>query len=205
MKRVIQSILLSAVVAASARGGLVGSRHDFVGAGTGWNKSGERCLPCHTPHHAVSPQIIPLWNHQTTTATFTLYASATFNGAPSIGQPGGVSLACLSCHDGTVALENYSGRTNGTVHIYHSNLGTDLQRDHPIWFTYDTVLAAADGRLHDPAVQPSGLGGTIAEDLLINGRIECTSCHDPHGGAGVRPLLVKSNAASSLCLTCHRK
>ncbi len=154
---------------------------------------------------AYNPQLIPLWNHMSTTSSFALYGSGTFDGVATITQPGSVSLACLSCHDGTVALENFSGVTTGTTYIFHSNLGTNLGNDHPIGFVYDAALAATDGALHDPTAQPSGLGGTIAEDLLRYDRIECVSCHDPHGRVAGRSLLIKSNVASGLCLTCHRK
>ncbi|MBN4058944.1 cytochrome c3 family protein [bacterium AH-315-J04] len=40
---------------------------------------------------------------------------------------------------------------------------------------------------------------------MPNGRVECTSCHDPHNQSGAPYMLVKSNARSALCLTCHKK
>ncbi len=41
--------------------------------------------------------------------------------------------------------------------------------------------------------------------MLIDGRMECSSCHDVHDRNGHAKLLVKSNARSALCVTCHDK
>jgi cytochrome c553 len=67
----------------------------------------EVCVFCHTPHGAntsVPAGSPPLWNRQVNTTGYTPYASPNFD-TPSLGQPQGVSLACLSCHDGTIALD----------------------------------------------------------------------------------------------------
>jgi hypothetical protein len=68
----------------------------------------EVCVFCHTPHGAdVSNQAAPLWNRQLPVSTsYTTYNSANFD-ADDSGGPKGVSLACLSCHDGTTALDAY--------------------------------------------------------------------------------------------------
>jgi predicted CXXCH cytochrome family protein len=123
-----------------------------------------------------------------------------------MGQPDGSSKLCLSCHDGTVALENFGGVTTGTTEITGDALmGTDLSNDHPVSFTYNTALATADGELEDPSTGLSGLGGTIDDDMLISGKMQCSSCHDVHNTAGINYMLLKSNSASALCLTCHIK
>ena len=184
---------------------IVGSAHDFSGAG--WNSSGEICITCHTPHNAMTTAT-PLWNHELSVATFTVYANAaTFDGAATIGQPGGSSKLCLSCHDGTVALDNFGGATGGTNFATTGNLGTDLTNDHPISFDYTTALATADGELFDPSVKTTALGGTIAADMLFSDKLECASCHDVHNSvtSGNTHLLIVSNSASALCLTCHDK
>jgi predicted CXXCH cytochrome family protein len=182
---------------------IVGSKHDF--SGKAWNTTGEICVVCHTPHNAdASVTDAPLWNHELTTSTFTLYNTATLDA--TVGQPDASSKLCLSCHDGTVALDNFGGNTGGTNFIGGgANLGTDISDDHPISFTYDAALATADGGLYDPTTTSSGLGGTIQQDLLIADKVQCASCHDVHNGSGVAKLLRKSNANSALCLTCHSK
>ncbi len=178
-----------------------GSAHDF--SDETWNLSGEICIVCHTPHNAIA-SASPLWNHQLSTATYTTYTSSTLNA--TVGQPDGSSKLCLSCHDGTVAIDNFGGTTSGTHYITGNDLlGTDLSNDHPISFTYDAALATADGGLFDPTTQTSGLGGTIDADMLFNHELQCASCHDVHDAANIGFLLVKSNAGSALCLTCHNK
>ena len=103
-------------------------------------------------------------------------------------------------------MDNFGGQTAGTYYLSGPSLiDTDLNDDHPISFTYDVALANSDGGLHDPTTTNSGLGGTIADDMLIDGQIQCASCHDVHNGSGVDKLLRKSNDASALCLTCHDK
>jgi formate-dependent nitrite reductase cytochrome c552 subunit len=49
----------------------------------------------------------PLWNRALPIdTTYQTYGSPNFDGAgPTAGKPKGVSLACLSCHDGTVAVD----------------------------------------------------------------------------------------------------
>ena len=84
-------------------------------------------------------------------------------------------------------------------------IGTNLSNDHPISFTYDQALATADGDLFDPTVANTALGGTIDDDLLSDGKVQCTSCHDVHNSLGNMDLLWIPNAGSALCLTCHDK
>ena len=189
---------------ASAQG-ITGSAHDFSQTGA-FNAGGEMCVVCHTPHNAdLVVTDAPLWNHQVTAASFTVYAGPGTLDA-TVGQPTGVSKLCLSCHDGTVALDNFGGTTTGTIIIAGgANVGIDLSNDHPISLTYDTALSTTDGGLNDPATANSGLGGTISGDLLFGGSLECGSCHDVHDTAGNGSLLRVVNTGSALCLTCHSK
>ena len=185
---------------------IVGSKHDFSTAT--WNTSGEICKVCHTPHGAVVMPSAPLWNHTLSTATYTVYSSPTLNaGSPAgtLGQPSASSKLCLSCHDNTVAIGGSTFISTVGTPVGYANLGTDLSNDHPVSFTYDAALVALDPGLK-PVTSPSGIGsGTIASSMLFGGKMECASCHDVHNGAGIAHLLVKSNAASTLCLTCHAK
>ncbi len=190
--------------ASSAFAGIAGTEHDF--SGESWNSSGELCRPCHTPHNADVTTItdVPLWNHTTTTSTFTLYTSSTFDGSSTIGQPNGSSLACLSCHDGSVALDSFEGNTGTTFISGDALLDTDLSNDHPIAFDYTTALATTDGELFDPATTSSGLGDTIQNDMLFTDAMHCASCHDVHDDTNGTFLRI-SNSGSALCLTCHDK
>ena len=185
---------------------ITGSAHDF--SGDAWNSSGEICIVCHTPHNAdITVSDAALWNHDIdNTTTYTLYSTTTLT-ATDLAQPSGVSKLCLSCHDGTVALDNFGGTTTGTNYVTGAfNVDTDLSDDHPVSFTYDSALASADGGLNDPSVDTTSLGGTIAADLLVGGtELECSSCHDVHNAYGNSSLLVIANTTSALCLTCHDK
>jgi hypothetical protein len=132
------------------------------------------CAFCHTPHGAAPEQKAPLWNRQLSQATYIPYSSTSVD-ATDLGQPGGKSKLCLSCHDGTIALGavNVLNRTEGqTVQFsgtsdsppgtipeglgsttgFTRRLGVDLTNDHPISFTYDSALAARDGELYTPTV-----------------------------------------------------
>lgn len=190
---------------------ITGSAHDF--SAYGWS-GGRVCIVCHTPHGADKTVAdAPLWNHAVTTATYSLYSgSSTLNA--TLGQPTGVSKLCLSCHDGTVAIDSYGGNT-GTTTVdtinTAANVGTDLADDHPISFTYDSALAAADGELVDPAADgdsdPNTVGLAAPYLPLYNGNMQCASCHDVHNtvSAGNPSLLLKTTAGSAICLTCHQK
>ena len=203
MRKVPGLALGSMLVAGLAGAQLAQSAHDF--SGRGWGTTGI-CQPCHTPQNASTTLSVVLWNHEVATGPYTVYDSPTMN-ARTV-QPNGVSKACLSCHDGTVALDSFAGSTGTTTINGAANLGTDLSNDHPVSFAYTDTLAMADGELRSPTTQASGLGGTIASDMLFgagNTQMECASCHDVHNASNHEFLLLKSNARSALCLTCHSK
>jgi hypothetical protein len=70
----------------------------------------EVCVFCHTPHGGtrVEPDSsAPLWNRMLPGKTgYSMYTqSPNFDGSDIGISPRGVSLACLSCHDGTIALD----------------------------------------------------------------------------------------------------
>ena len=141
MRKIFGVTLGLVLVAGLAGAQITGSAHDFSAAGLG---NDEICQPCHTPHNASTALPVVLWNHAvTTTETYTLYSSPTMNA--QTGQPDGVSRACLSCHDGTVALDSFGGSTGTNFIGGGANFGTDLTNDHPVSFTYNNALATVDG------------------------------------------------------------
>jgi predicted CXXCH cytochrome family protein len=87
------------------------------------NATTEICVFCHTPHGADSSATVPLWNRTLgTPADYQTYASlgtATLDGTDR--PVGGVSLACLSCHDGTQAMNTVinspGSSTTGDVNL----------------------------------------------------------------------------------------
>lgn len=203
--------MMALLTASTASAGtIVGSDHDLSGKGYGTTQI---CIFCHTPHNALATAGAPLWNHASSTATYTVYSSPTLNA--TVAQPGTSSKLCLSCHDGTVAVDSYGGRT-GTITIPGgSNFGTGLSNDHPIGFSYNAALATADGSLANPDSKTVTIGtapsktGSITSTMLIGGVMECASCHDVHNtftAAGAGLLKISQTApASGLCLACHIK
>jgi predicted CXXCH cytochrome family protein len=198
------------------------------------------CIYCHAPHHTITTDeaaemdidYYPLWNHDITTfEAWTPYEN-TDPADPVIpdnvqhqlnaelGDPGGVSKLCLSCHDGSVAISSYghfenkvsSSQHDGTVfatsngRILIGALG-NLQNHHPIGFDYDKV-AESDDEIRD--VTSTLLGnnpyGLSIEDLLWQRSMECTSCHDVHNtkNTGLKFLWVE-DTNSNLCFSCHKK
>lgn len=210
------TVMVATLISGAAFGGVAGTAHDFS-TNTTWMvdtpNDGEICAPCHTPHQALT-NTVPLWNHapSANAGSFTPYPSgAGTTMAATPGQPSGVSLMCLGCHDGSVALAAYGADagspTNSTTIASGALVGSggDMSLDHPISFAYadstgDTYIKATTASV------PSG--GTIA-DLLTAGNMECSSCHDVHAQDGdaatADGLLIVDNAGSALCLTCHDK
>lgn len=191
------SFVISTYFSMAQAGSIVGTKHDLSQKGYGTNQI---CIFCHTPHHAKTdlPEV-PLWNHGTTAATFTVYSSPTLDA--TVGQPSGASKACLSCHDGTIALDVFGNRSSTSPTIGgRFNLGTDLSNDHPISFTYDAALATRDGGL----VIPAGTNMVVSGIPLYNGKMECSSCHSVHDNTN-GTFLRHTNVGSALCLKCHLK
>ena len=162
------------------------------------------CVFCHTPHGAENAPAAPLWNRQLSGATYTPYTSSSIDATDIAATPGGSSKLCLSCHDGTLAIGSVNvanGQTSVSIQMtgtspdgsipvgegeltgFTRRLGVDLTNDHPISFTFDSALALQDGELRNPLAVPhiaTRTPGTKPLVPLEDGRLECTSCHDPH-------------------------
>jgi predicted CXXCH cytochrome family protein len=68
----------------------------------------EICIFCHTPHGGDQTTFAPIWNRAYSTASYTRFSSLgrlTFDAAEA-PIAGGVSSACLSCHDGTQSIDS---------------------------------------------------------------------------------------------------
>ena len=185
------SCAAAAVVAGGwASAGIEGSKHDF--SNEAWSK-GDKCGACHTPNHQTPPKTAPLWNPK---ADLTQRFGTTVR---ERRKPGGGTLICLRCHDGTIAKESFTGvKAKRFVHQQHPGLfrAGHNRSDHPVGIAYPQF----DKDFH-PATSVIAKG-TVT---LPNGRVECISCHDPHNTSGQDHMLVTGNARSALCLTCHKK
>ncbi|MBW7957217.1 MAG: hypothetical protein H3C68_04920 [Deltaproteobacteria bacterium] len=99
--------------AGTAANGIGKSRHNMgaLGGPIATRQTTEICVFCHTPHHAnvdgfAAGEKAPLWNRTNAAAAETFTPYGTTAAGTSIGQPGGASLACLSCHDGVTTFDN---------------------------------------------------------------------------------------------------
>lgn len=147
-------VAMLVVYGGNAGAQISGSSHDLSTL-NGFNTGTEVCVFCHTPHAAASGEA-PLWNKDTTPPTYQTYDSTTIDG--TILAVGSVSLACLTCHDGTQARDavvNAPGHADGLGFVQGAatvigsmssptspldnilaNLTTDLRDDHPIGVQY---------------------------------------------------------------------
>lgn len=199
--------------AATVNGQIVGSAHDFSSAGWADNQI---CLPCHTPHNAMSVDINGygthrLWNHALP-AENQIYTTKDGD-LPRNDALDAYSILCMGCHDGTVALDSFGG-VNGNTFIFGSELiGTDLTNDHPVGgvAVWNPVY---EGSRYNPRTEwenqtfGSSRMGRLQE-MIVDGNVEsvisCATCHEPHRRGGHDDLLRIDNTASQLCLACHIK
>jgi cytochrome c553 len=219
----------------------LGGMSQTVGTIYGVSDPGKRiCAFCHSPHHSTQDNnqdsaavtyldgtalgttykiYAPLWS-RTDVGTITAptpYQSQTFNPKaknkaydPLIGP----SRLCLTCHDGTVALDAYYGNkattSNTTGDAFNGPLGggdqlsigigggmMGLSNDHPIGMKYsDYQTDSANYELNADTVHfnttDAKAGKTIAQvlysdplDANMTGFVTCASCHDVHNGTAV--------------------
>jgi predicted CXXCH cytochrome family protein len=164
------------------------------------------CQYCHAPHSGLGG-ITPLWNQQLSKSSYTPYTSTTYHQVGNTQPPLGVtSSLCLSCHDGTVAVGQtaaYGKVTTTGSWAPGDAFGTDLTSSHP--FSLVTPIK-------DTADLAASLvsQGTTADPLhkvkLINGNVECTSCHNPHTqniDQIAQNFLVRDSSSGQMCLACH--
>lgn len=172
--------------------------------GASYNDYGEVCVYCHTPHNASSNTELPLWNRPPlTSGSFEIYSSASMDAARS--QPQGVSLACLSCHDGSIAVDstiNKGSSWDGIAAPNHRALSEPTAANDKCGFCHNNTIASDHGsrligrntpQLSDDhpismvyneawAAIPGQFNdaANIAPLKLFNGRVECPTCHDVH-------------------------
>jgi predicted CXXCH cytochrome family protein len=209
--------LLLPIFATAAGRGVNASPHNLSISGPNPNFAFDEvrvCVFCHTPHNAVATSDAPLWNRALPPENqYQMYQSPNFSAKVKYAttMPTGASRICLSCHDGTLALNRYGGKVLGSTGAPQSlwgtaNLGTNLTDDHPISFLYDEELA-----LSAHLVSPATLTGPVK--LELKALVQCTSCHNPHDNEFGNFLVMNNGDAtkpgynpavpSPLCITCH--
>lgn len=177
------------------------------------------CLSCHDGKTAINVLHNSSYRDSTLSGDAVIYIDGTVSGAGafSIGQQwiGPTSFNAPNLG----AVRNSSGNIATDTDSVN---GTNFTDDHPIGFSYTDAAASKPGQL-----KPTPDAGI----RLFNGRIECSSCHNPHVyyGSGLSgstrvdfttlspplfvstaqrertPFLTVSNNGSKLCLGCHIK
>jgi cytochrome c553 len=182
------------------------------------------CLSCHDGQTAID-SIINMpgsgrYNPNQATSSDPLFLDTWTNTTDvehkALNSGGLDGAGCMSCHN---PLSTPSA-TNFAVFV----IGTDLTNDHPVGITFPSASgtgtdfnkptgvkgtsryfdANSNGNMDDGDVRLYDTGGTA--------KVECASCHDPHGvpsagvGSPFNPTFLRvNNAGSALCLTCHVK
>ena len=214
---------LPLLCAGFAFGEIAGSKHDF--SAQAWSDN-EICKPCHTPHNGDVSVTGRLWAHTLSTATYKYHGSrgtatdgttTTDNADATITQSGmdNASRLCLSCHDGTVALDSFMGKDGGSTGkssgdfagaagLYNPNIGgaavgaasADLSNDHPVGYAahFDETSGSAGAYRYKPlsTVTAAGLKLAKSPDAFPAGKL------DQLGNP-----VTYTNYYSVSCVTCH--
>lgn len=172
------------------------------------NNDTRLCVYCHTPHGGT-PQS-PLWNRKDPVrmGSFPLFDNGPdsariaidnpaisgttnykTNGTDGVEYPNGSTKLCLSCHDGataigemangtTIAMTSATLNNNNLIFDPLNGATNDFARTHPVSFFYDSAVAAYI------TVQPGKSIYSLPTDpevrLDSQGRMQCTTCHNPH-------------------------
>jgi len=213
---IVLALQLAFPGAARAQNDVIGS-HDLSSYGTSPIKGtlSGACLYCHAPHSGLNGTAgvaqTPLWNTKLSNVqSYTVYSSTTLVNTPNPSPPLGTdSTLCLSCHDGTVAgspgaLVAY-GRVAMSGQMNAADVfGTNLSTMHPV--SFELPLKSSADLVPSLTASPPSTADATGVVRLINGNVECTSCHNPHV-QNIDPqnpnFLVIANGSSALCLACH--
>jgi hypothetical protein len=196
------------------------------------------CIFCHTPHNSSSDYPLWNHEISSATYTKyespTLQSYSAGN-APPID---GFSKLCLGCHDGVIALGaiisggniDFGKMSDKNIFGYddifvprrlkpgdYGYLGTDLSGGHPISIIFNAALAEQRYNAQDPdnPLISMKLKWPISDPYVKlyptqdGYGIQCTSCHDPHGGRGVAingvqpPPFWQKETYADVCEVCH--
>lgn len=172
------AMVMAMLLPTQAAAQIATSKHNLGSTGNSsanstFSGTAEICVFCHTPHGANTGVAAPLWNKSVPASTYATYSTGNSSSIDGDVAPvGSVSLACLSCHDGSLAIAtminqpgsggyNPAGAvlagtwTSGSGNVDTAtgmmaanaitNLGTNLVNDHPIGIGYCGASAAPVG------------------------------------------------------------
>jgi predicted CXXCH cytochrome family protein len=175
------------------------------GGASVYSQGGLGCTFCHAPHSGIGG-ITPLWNQKLSQSSYVPYTSTTDNAQATQPMLGRTSSLCLSCHDGTVAVGQ--SPAYGPLPVVGSmnaadSFGTTLTGSHP--FSLVLPIKDASNLVASLASQGKTADPTGAVKL-VNGNIECTTCHSPHIQAIdkiAQKFLIRDSSNAQMCLACH--
>lgn len=215
----VLTAVMSVSMATPGLAGIENTKHNLTSAGPGTVKTSdagvEICAFCHTPHGSDNSAAAPLWNKALPTAgSFTTYDN-TFSSTidSTVDLAGSISLACLSCHDGSGAIDNminipgsggynasgasagYTGLTTMPAGV--TNLGTDLTNDHPVGIKYAGAGGNSWAAVDDKFVADTNVKYDAAKGWWVE-----------TGGNTTRNstdlvLYTRSSSPYVECATCH--
>ena len=217
MRKLLIGATLAVIMSASsayAQSTVAFGPHDFSAGSairnTDGGINGQTCVFCHTPHGGSTS--VPLWNRAASTTTYQVYTSSTMDAASptSAAIQSSVSGACMSCHDGSIAIDvltnlagaahvasvaftrqatakaTYTNSGTGTGNLMSGGLpflGSDLRNDHPVTIIYETARAATPAEFVTQTI--TGTKITV-------------------GATNPLPLFGASSATASVeCASCH--
>ena len=213
--------------------GVNGSLHDMtLVVGNTADQMGRVCVFCHTPHHAVvttNTDQLPLWNHtMTDDSQFTAYTWATPNNQGAIINDvlAGPSRLCMSCHDGSIAIDQHGKAMseNGTIKIDtlntgmdgagRANLTKDLSNTHPIGFDYNAIEATRNVSGMNGSGTSNGTNFDIGEEIVKSGNKYASAITNMATAAGTYNVIERNQGGKKIsdnlfnsnimtCATCH--
>jgi cytochrome c2 len=215
LKKLAVAIVLTGLMSGAAfagqqaKTGINGSQHDMNKIVPANADALQRtCVFCHTPHSADATNTGPLWNRGLVATNVDAYTWVSPNNQAAFGYITnpliGPSQLCLSCHDGSIAVDSHATNKaqTGSVKLTGAKQIVDLGVTHPIGMKYDATLragelvAGTEGFITaDSSVMTASGFDTIARTgvtkgsttidsvMYVNGTdkiMTCASCHDVH-------------------------
>lgn len=188
MRNALKVLLVVAfAIPTMASAGISNTKHNLSSTGPGsvhFSDTGvDMCRFCHMPHNADTSRGT-LWARAAPTGTAFTSPTATSDGTPLLATNGALGVAsqkCLSCHDGTVAL-NTTVNKFGAINIVASSIaggntsnvggniflrGTmqyaDLNGQHPVGipFAHTAGSAAVNAQYGSPSLSGCLDGATM--------------------------------------------
>ncbi len=194
--------------------GVITTKHNLSVSGPGSIKAQSEtgiCVFCHTPHGSITSSETPLWNHTLSSAVYTVPSKTQALWTTlltTVGQPDKGAKACLSCHDGTVAIGAVAntpgpGSTGSipmaggvtTMPAGPTNLTTDISGHHPV------SIAVNDPLRNDKLAQCTTGTAFYIEQPVPASQVKLRPTAATYGGQG--GYVISGKPSGVQCASCH--